>query len=227
MLSDCLTRCVLWFTGKGCGSDLSSPRKKTSPAILAAALPLLFLSAALIGCELVPARPEAVFIVYRDRMKSQNLAEARKLLTKESSGLALDLTARYKLVRPPEETALLNILDPQSSPVATLSEGTFALIQVRTLKGGLRLIRLVRENAHSPWHINITEELSALQTFLEAQAALESMRERAGDYAASLRAFSDQLDRMNVTDDPEAKAQVQKPPPKPRSSRLDKDRKRP
>lgn len=177
------------------------------------------------GCELVPSRPEAVFIVYRDRMKSGNVSEARKFLTEESRKLALAIGTQYKLELPAEDFAFLNILDPQNNPVATVSEDKFALLQVRTIRGGVRMIRLIRENTSSPWKINIVEELKALEGFLEAQAALEMMRDKAGEYAASWKAFSDQLDRMTVSEEPAEKSLRPKQPKKPKSRASDRDRK--
>lgn len=177
------------------------------------------------GCELVPTRPEALFIVYRERMKSGNVTEGRKFLSEESRALALALATQYKLELPAEDFALLNILDPQSSPVATISEERLAVLQVRTLKGGVRMVRLTRENTNSPWKINIVDELKAFEAFLEAQSALEMMREKAGEYAASWKAFSDQLDRMTVTEDPAGRAQPSRQTKKPKSRKLDKDKK--
>ncbi len=177
------------------------------------------------GCEFVPSRPEAVFMLYRERMKSGYVAEGRKFLSEESKALALNLTSQFKLEHPPEDSALLNILDPQSSPIVTISEDTFALLQVRTMKGGLRLIRVVRETAKSPWKINIVEELRSFEAFLEAQSALDMMREKAGEYAASWRAFSDQMDRMTVTEEPPGKTQPPKQIKKPKLQKFDKRRK--
>ena len=105
-------------------------------------------------------------------------------------------------------------------------EDKFALIHVRTLKGGLRLVRLVRQDTKSHWKINITEELKSFQTFLEAQAALDMMREKAGEYAASWRAFSDQIDRMNVEEDPASKSLLNKQMKKSKAAKSDKEKKK-
>jgi len=187
---------------------------------------ITLLLSVLSGCELVPSRPEAVFILYRERMKSNNVNEARKMLNEDSMTLALDLTSRYKLELPPEDSVLLNILDPQNSPVVTMLEDKFALIHVRTLKGGLRLVRLVRQDTKSHWKINITEELKSFQTFLEAQEALDMMREKAGEYAASWKAFSDQIDRMNVAEDPASKSLLNKQMKKSKAAKNDKEKKK-
>ena len=70
----------------------------------------------LCGCQLVPNQPEAVFVLYRDRMKTQNLDEARSLLSNDSRRLALELAAEHKLQQSPESLALLNALDPTAAP---------------------------------------------------------------------------------------------------------------
>jgi len=160
------------------------------------------------GCDLVPSTPDGVFTLYRDRMKSGNLDQARPLLSDESKKLALTLTSEYKLKQPPENLALLNALDPASVPTVLKTTDTLALINVRTLKGGARLVRLVRPNADTSWKIDISEELSAFRSFLQAQQALDMIREQAGEYAASWKAFNDKLGRINVIEPPA-------PPPEP------------
>jgi hypothetical protein len=96
------------------------------------------------------------------------------------------------------------------------SEPTEALLQVKTLKGGLRLIHLMRTDPNSQWTIDISEELRALDSFLKARSALEAMRDQAGEFAASWKAFNQQLDKMHVTEPPPAPAPTPKPtPPKP------------
>ena len=155
----------------------------------------------LTACELVPSKPEAVFVLYRDRMKSEQFAKARDLLTDTSKNFATQLARDYRLKQLPENLAVLNILDPVTPPVITEVEATVALLQVRTLKGGVRLVRLVRETPNGSWKIDISQELKALQTFLGARSALDTVREQAGEYAASWRAFSDQLSRMKVSED--------------------------
>ncbi len=72
---------------------------------------LVLIGGLLFGCQLVPSKPDAVFILYRDRMKSENLAQARELLSEESRNLAVALESEYKLDQPPEALALLNSLD--------------------------------------------------------------------------------------------------------------------
>ncbi len=66
-----------------------------------------------------------------------------------------------------------------------------------------------RRKSGDKWQIDLTEELEAFRTFLEARKALEEIKEQAGEYAASLKAFSDQLQRINVPDQP--KTQPKKP----------------
>jgi hypothetical protein len=179
------------------------------------------------GCQLVPNKPEAVFDLYRERMKSQDLVEARKLLSDESRKLIQEITTAYQVQQPPEALALLNALDPVSAPTLMKSESTEALLQVRTLKGGLRLIRLARNNPDSQWTIDLSEELKALDSFLKARSALEEMRDQAGEFAASWKAFNRQLDQMSVTEPPPApppkpsppKPAPQKPKPKPKAKK--------
>lgn len=152
----------------------------------------------LVGCELMPSKPESVLILYRDRMKAEKVEEAREILSEESRELAKRLTREYRLKQPPENLALLNVLDPVSQPLSVKSEETQALLQLRGLKGGMRVITLVRRDADSPWQIEITSELKALENFLGARRALDTMREQASEYAASWKAFTTQLERMKV-----------------------------
>jgi len=171
----------------------------------------LVIAAALLGCELVPTKPDAVFVLYRDRMKAENLDQARELLSDESKNVVFELTSQFKLKQPPENLSALNVLDPVATPTVVKVEDTSAILQVRTLKGGLRIVRLVRKDPNSPWRIDLFEELKSLKTFLEASSALDLMREQAGEYAAAWKAFSDQLGRIQVPE-PEAK---EAPPPEP------------
>jgi hypothetical protein len=135
-------------------------------------------------------------------MKSEKLKDARQLLSKESRTLTARLAEDFGLKEAPENLALLNVLDPVTPPVVTQSEATSALLQVRTLKGGVRLVRLVRSKTDSSWTIDMTRELHALKKFLSTRRALDTVREQAGEYAASWRAFSDQLGKMRVTGPP-------------------------
>ncbi len=157
------------------------------------------------GCDLVPSRPEAVFVLYRDRMKTEKLKDARQLLSEESRALSAKLTGEFKLREAPENLALLNVLDPVTPPLVTQAEADSALLQVRTLKGGVRLVRLIRAEPDASWTIDMSRELKALKKFLSTRRALETVREQAGEYATSWRAFSDQLGRMRVTEPPPAK----------------------
>ena len=150
------------------------------------------------GCELIPAKPEAVFVLYRERMKAGDLKEARALLSDQSRTLAINLASKFKLNQPAENLALLNALDPVSPPLVMKQGDTYALLQARTLKGGLRLIHLVRADKKAPWKIDLVEELNALRKFLETRDALNMIREQAGEYAAFWKAFNDQLQRMKV-----------------------------
>ncbi len=176
-------------------------------------LAVLFLT----GCDLVPNTPDGVFALYRDRMKSGNLEQARALLSEDSLKLLSALTSDYKLNEPPENMALLNALDPGSAPTVLKTTDSLALLNMRTLKGGSRPVRLVRANADGHWKVDISEELSAFQSFLQTQQALNMIREQAGEYAASWKAFNDRLGQMKVIEPspPEpSKATPMKPPPK-------------
>jgi hypothetical protein len=179
----------------------------------------------LVGCELVPSKPDVVFTLYKDRMKSGNLSAARELLSDSSRALVEQLGSTYDLKQPPENLALINILDPVTPPTVMKAEDTYALIQVRTLKGDFRLIRLTRKDSGSPWKIDLTEELKALQSFLQARGTLELMREQAGEYAESWKAFNDQLGKMNVVEpeppkpSPPTKKPLKKPKEKPKANK--------
>lgn len=184
---------------------------------------LILLSTVLVpfGCDIVPPKPDAVFALYRERMRSQKIEEARSLLLDDSRAQVDELASKYKLQQLPEDLALLSILDPLDTPVAMKTTDTFALIQLRTLRGGVRLIKLVRKNSESPWKIDLSEELSGLRSFLEAQGALEMIREQAGEYAASWKAMTDHLSKMKVPEPaPEpptpAASHAVKPKPKPK-----------
>ncbi|GEM_PF-834545 len=165
------------------------------------------------GCDLVPQKPEAVFRLYRERMRSGQLEQARALLSRESQVLAREAATTYLLRHPPENLALLNILDPVAAPVAVKVGKTDAVVRVRALKGGLRLIRLVREDERSSWKIDLSAELKSFRSFLAVRGALEMIREQAGEYAATLKGFRDQLGRMPEPK-PGPKKSVEKRKPK-------------
>jgi hypothetical protein len=162
----------------------------------------------LVGCDVVPVRPEEVFILYRERMNGAKIQDARNLISPASLALVKQITEKHKLDNPPENPALLNILDPITAPTVVKMDDGIALLQVRTLKGGLRLIRLAREAPKSPWKVDITEELKSLQAFLDAKEALGGLQQQAGEFAASWKAFDNQLERMGGPE-PEPKAQQQ------------------
>jgi len=188
------------------------------PGCLAACLVVIMVLLA--GCELVPSKPDVVFTLYRDRMKSENLSAARDLLSDASRSLVDQLVSKYNLKQPPENLALINILDPVTQPSVMKAEDTYALLQVRTLKGDFRLIRLTRKDSGAPWKIDITEELKALESFLQARGTLELMREQAGEYAESWKAFHEQLGKMNITE-PEP---LRPPPPPPKQLKKPKEK---
>ncbi len=175
---------------------------------------ILATAAFLCSCNLTPTRPDAIFTVYRDRMKAENIKEARTLLSDDSRKLAITLESTYKLRQPPEDLALLNALDPVSPPVITEKSEKLTLLQVRTMKGGERLIRVARKDSSSPWKIDLTQELTVFQSFLEARRALETVREQAGEFAATWKAFNDRLSKMPEPEPPAVITHPPKPPPK-------------
>jgi hypothetical protein len=174
-----------------------------------------------VSCQMLPPKPEMVFMLYRDRMKAENLKEARELLSDESRGLAENLSSQFKLTQPPENLALMNALDPVAAPTVTKSSDALVLLQVRTLKGDLRTISLVRRNTDSPWKIDLTAELQAFQAFLQARAALDTLREQAGEYAATWKAFDKRIGEIGIAGPSPEKpeplvAPVKKPKDKPK-----------
>ena len=179
-------------------SGQCSSLKSSSILFVSAAVILFFIA----GCELVPKKPEAVFVLYRERMKSGQIKEARALLSEKSRKLALEIASEYNLPDAPENLAFFNILDPVSPPLVMKESGNNTLLQVRTLKGGLTLIPMVRKDEKSPWTIDISEQLKAFRTSLRAGGALEDFRELAGDYATLWKDFKEQLSRMRVPEPP-------------------------
>jgi len=150
------------------------------------------------GCDLMPSKPEAVFILYRDRMKSEKIDEARQLLSDRSREMVVRLEREYRLKQLPEDLALLNMLDPVSPPLLLKGEQNQALIQLRCLKGGMKTVTMVRQEADLPWRIEIADDLKALEEYLGAKSALDTLREQASEYAASWKAFTTQLERIQV-----------------------------
>ena len=70
----------------------------------------------------------------------------------------------------------------------------------------------------------MTSELKAFQKFMGARSALDGMREQASEYAASWKAFTEQLGKMHVKEDkPDAETKkpesVDKPRAKPARAR--------
>ena len=76
-----------------------------------------------------------VFVLYRDRMKTQNLDEARSLLSNDSRRLALEMASEHKLQQAPESLALLNALDPTAAPVVMKSEETSCSVAAKNAQG--------------------------------------------------------------------------------------------
>lgn len=176
---------------------------ESPPRVLRCCAGLLLVAAGcLFGCDLVPSKPEAVFALYRDRMKTGQIQEARTLLSEESKKLAADLESTYKLNQPPEDLALLNALDPVTPALPVEVTDTVALLRVRTLKGGQSIVRLTRKDSGSRWAVDLERDLNSFRSFLEARHALETMREQAGEYATTWKAFSDRIDSMKSIEHP-------------------------
>ncbi len=163
---------------------------------------MVLLSMFVVSCSMVPSNPVAVVELYRGRMKSGDVEKARELLTEESRGIVQSIVADYKLDQSPEDLALLNALDPGSPPALMSSDEQNALIQVRTLRGGVKIIKLVKSSSKSDWKIDIQSDLQSLDSFLKGREALEVMREQAGEYAAGWKAFTEQLNKMNIVEPP-------------------------
>lgn len=157
-------------------------------------------ASSLSGCQLAPRKPEDVFTVYREHMNAGRIDQARELLTPDSKELTARIAGDFTLTEVPEKLALFNALDPVSPPLIMKQGDNYTLLQVRTLKGGVRLVRLVRKDAQSPWKIDLSEELAALRRFLRARGILDMFREQAGEYAESWKAFTDQLEKMKIPD---------------------------
>ena len=148
------------------------------------------------SCDLAPRKPEDVFVVYRERMINEQLQEARKLLSDTSLELVRMLESDFNLKQPPESLALLNILEPTSPPLIKSSDDTTTVLQVRTLTAGLRLVKVTRRSKESHWKVDLTQELTNLQKFLEVRDALKKYRGQAGEFAGTWKQFMDQLEKM-------------------------------
>lgn len=122
------------------------------------------------------------------------------MLSDESRALAEKLAADHRLEQPPEALAVLNALDPVALPNLLKEEEASSLLQARTLKGGLMLIRMSRAEQKGPWRVDLTDQLKNLRRFLEAQKALDSIRDQAGEYAAFWKDFAGQAGRTVVSE---------------------------
>jgi hypothetical protein len=174
-----------------------------------------------VACQAVPTKPEAVFNLYREKMRNNQIPQARELLTDSTRALISEMEAKYKTDQPVENLALLNALDPEAPVAVIQNEKTTAVVQARTLRGGLRLIKLSRKDETSPWQTDLTPEIKSLESFLKAREALDLIRAQAGEYAASLEAFNQQLGRIQAQEEtsPPSSPQHKKPapaPPKPK-----------
>lgn len=153
------------------------------------------------GCGMLPKKPEVVFVSYRDEMRKGAVEEARQMLTDQSRRMAIEMSRTYHLEHPPENLAFLNLLDPVASPVAVkISDKGEATLRVRTLKGGIQLVRMVKQGDDPEWKVDLTKELNDLRSFLEVRQALNLIREQAGEFAATLKAFNDQIERFPEKD---------------------------
>jgi hypothetical protein len=148
---------------------------------------------ALAGCDALPPKPDVFFNVYRERMASGAIEEARALLTPQSRDILAEMDSKLTSGAPPEQTALLDSLDPAAPPVILQEGAGYAILQLRTRTGGMKTLHLVRPDPKSHWRVDLSEELRNLKLFLEAKGALEAIREQAGDYAAFYRAMTDRL----------------------------------
>ncbi len=178
-------------------------REEESCKLVSVALRVLSLGCALFLCcacgRLAPSTPEAVFNTYKTLVKGGKLAESREILTGPSRAQALRLAGDYHLEQSPEEAALMNALDPVTEAVPIKVADSMAQVQARTIKGGLRLVRLSRSSPDDPWKVDLTDELRELETFLKGRKALEDLRNQAGDVATSVKVFNEQLTKMQDT----------------------------
>ncbi len=193
------------FRPRFCRAESASAR--AAGVLAVTALALLLIS----GCDVAPRKPEDVYTVYREHMKSGKLQDARELLTQKSQDLVAEISEKFKVEEAPERLSIFNALDPAGPPLIMKQGDNYTLLQVRTLRGGVRLVRLVRKNSDSPWKIDLSEELIALRRFLRIKGALDMFREQAGEYAESWKAFNDQLEKMAVPQ--ESPPAVEKEPP--------------
>lgn len=198
------------------GADTIAARSTRSPQyglvrfVRRSALFALFAFTFTSACDLIPPKPEDVFVLYRERMTSGDMKSARKLLSQPSRELVNEIAAEYSPDQPPERLALLNVLDPLSPPLVKKADDKSTLLQIRALKGGPRLIRLVKADSDSSWRIDMQEELRHLKRYLQARSVLNRFRNQAGEYAASWRAYQIRLNGLpedspesseNTTDD--------------------------
>ncbi len=159
-------------------------------ALLVAGLAVAFLA----SCELVlvPQKPDAVFALFRDRMKQDKVTDARVMLTTESQDLAMSLKSRYRLPDEPEQMALLSSLNPEAQPVVVKEGEDYAELQVRRLSGDIAVVRMTREDPKVGWKIDMTDELKSLEAFLEGKEALDMLRGLSGEFYGLGKAFRKQ-----------------------------------
>ncbi len=150
------------------------------------------------SCDLAPAKPEEAFILYRDRMRNTQVTNARAMLSPESQALVQKMESNYQLDQPPENIAFLNALDPTTPPTPIKIEDALAVLEVRTLKGTNKIVRLIRSESENRWKVDVSDELRQLDNFLAARKTLDSMQEQAGEFAAAWKAMDSQLSRKTL-----------------------------
>ncbi|MDD3472776.1 MAG: hypothetical protein PHS86_08340 [Syntrophaceae bacterium] len=176
------------FDGRIVTIDIFTKKRVAGFLLLIITFPILFS-----GCDLVPAKPEEAFVLYRERMKNEQIKDAREMLSQESLNLVLRIEKDYLLDQQAEKIAILNTLDPTSVPSPVMIEEKQALLDVRTLKGVNRTVRLIRSDSKGKWKVDLVDELKLLDNFLAARKTLDFMQEQAGEFAATWKAMDSQL----------------------------------
>jgi hypothetical protein len=184
------------ITASALDGELIRYRSYTNNSILPLFFVLGLTAVLVVGCDLVPQKPDAVFVLFRDRMNQGKVTEARDLMTPESRDLALTLKTKYRLADEPETLGLLSSLNPESQPVVVKGGEDYAVLQVRRLSGDPVIVRLIREDPKAGWKIDLKEELQALESFLEGREALDMLRELSGDFADAWKNFYNQRKRI-------------------------------
>ncbi len=117
--------CASKFNTNASGRCLITPATTASLGFILAMMATLVVA----SCNLTPSKPEAVIMVYRDKMRSGKVDQARELLSEQSRFTAQSLDKDYKLAQSAENLSLLNALDPLNMPTPVSvedSEGSCA-----------------------------------------------------------------------------------------------------